>query len=66
LQQDLAVSQKAFADLQEMRSKEMQTVAVVCTALTDRIRALNINFEEMDDDEGSGEGASPSKRVKPL
>jgi len=62
LQQELAQSQQAFAEYQEMRKKEMQTVAVVCSALTSRIKALNINFESGGDDD---EEAVPSGEQLP-
>jgi hypothetical protein len=50
LEAELTVSRTAFSSLQQVRAKEMQSVALVCHALTDRLKALNINFRGEDTD----------------
>jgi hypothetical protein len=44
LEAELAESRGAFSSLQQVRSKEMQSVALVCNALTARLKSLNVNF----------------------
>ena len=51
LKQRLQESENAFTAYKSMRQKEMQTVAVVCSALTKKLKALNINFTSEEEDE---------------
>jgi len=47
----LQESENSFAAYKLMRQKEMQTVAVVCAALTKKLKALNVNFTSEEEGE---------------
>lgn len=51
LKQRLQESENSFSAYKLMRQKEMQTVAVVCSALTQKLKALNINFTSEEEGE---------------
>lgn len=51
LKQRLQESENSFSAYKLMRQKEMQTVAMVCSALTKKLKALNVNFTSEEEGE---------------
>lgn len=60
LQQELHQSRLDYFTLKNVREKEMQTVAIVCSALTDRIKELNGNFSSDADDVDCDQAGAPA------